>query len=131
MVDVLEAVIVVIVFAIVIVGILVLLARRYKKVPPDRAMVVYGKRQRGKAGRGYQVISGGAKFIVPILESYEFIALGARPLPLVVNEIVTDVKESGAKVNIKATAQVKVSSDAATLDTAAEHLLHKSDAQID
>ncbi|MEE8183649.1 MAG: SPFH domain-containing protein, partial [Thermoplasmata archaeon] len=101
---------------------------RYKKVPPDRAMVVYGRRQIGK--KGYQVISGGAKFIVPIIESYEFLPLDVRTLDVNVNDIVTDVARSGAKVNIKTVAQVKVSSDPATMDTAAEHLLHKSDSEI-
>ncbi len=101
---------------------------RYKKVPPDRAMVVYGRKQVGK--KGYQVISGGAKFIVPIIESYEFLPLDVRTLDVNVNDIVTDVARSGAKVNIKTVAQVKVSSDPATMDTAAEHLLHKSDSEI-
>lgn len=107
---------------------IVLYSWRYKKVPPDKAMVVYGKRQVGK--KGYQVISGGAKFIVPIVESYEFLPLDVRTLDVNVNEIVTDVARSGAKVNIKTVAQVKVSSDPATLDTAAEHLLHKTDSEI-
>ena len=101
---------------------------RYKKVPPDRAMVVYGRKQIGK--KGYQAISGGAKFIVPIIESYEFLPLDVRTLDVNVNDIVTDVARSGAKVNIKTVAQVKVSSDPATMDTAAEHLLHKSDSEI-
>ncbi len=101
---------------------------RYKKVPPDRAMVVYGRKQIGK--KGYQVISGGAKFIVPIVESYELLPLDVRTLDVNVNDIVTDVARSGAKVNIKTVAQVKVSSDPATMDTAAEHLLHKTDSEI-
>ena len=131
MVEILDVIVALVLVVTAFVAILVLLSRRYKKVPPDKAMVVYGKRQRGKAGRGYQVITGGAKFIIPILEAYEFIPLDVRTLDVVVNEIVTDVKESGARVNIKAVAQVKVSSDTATLDTAAEHLLHKTDVQID
>ncbi|MFQ5909204.1 MAG: flotillin family protein [Thermoplasmata archaeon] len=107
---------------------IILYAWRYKKVPPDKAMVVYGKRQIGK--KGYQVISGGAKFIMPIIESYEFLPLDVRTLDVNVNDIVTDVARSGAKVNIKTVAQVKISSDPATLNTAAEHLLHKRDSEI-
>jgi flotillin len=118
----------ILVFLAGIFGPVVLYARRYKKVPPDKAMVVYGRRQVGK--KGYQVISGGAKFIWPIVESYEFLPLDVRTLDVNVNDIVTDVARSGAKVNIKTVAQVKVSSDRATMDTAAEHLLHKSDSEI-
>src|SRR3989304_724936 len=105
-------------------------ASRYKKVPPNMAMVVYGKRQRGKGGRGYRVISGGAKVVIPVLESVQWLRLDVRTLDLVVNDIVTDVERSGAKINIKAVAQVKVSSDEATLNTAAENLLGKTDMAV-
>lgn len=105
-------------------------ASRYKKVPPNMAMVVYGKRQRGKGGRGYRVISGGAKVVIPVLESVQWLKLDVRTLDLVVNDIVTDVKRSGAKINIKAVAQVKVSSDEATVNTAAENLLGKTEQAI-
>lgn len=105
-------------------------ASRYKKVPPNMAMVVYGKRQRGAEGRGYKVISGGAKVIIPIVEAVEWLRLDVRTLDLVVPDIVTDVKRSGAKINIKAVAQVKVSSDEATLNTAAENLLGKTEGAV-
>ncbi len=105
-------------------------ASRYKKVPPNMAMVVYGKRQRGTEGRGYRVISGGAKVIVPIVESIDWLKLDVRTLDVIVNDIVTDVKRSGAKVNIKSVAQVKISSDEATLNTGAENLLGKTDNEI-
>jgi flotillin len=108
-------------------SLIILYANRYKKVPPDKAMVVYGKRS-GK--RGYQVISGGAKFIVPILEAYEFLPLDVRTLDVKVKDIVTDVVSSGARINVACVTQVKISSDPASLHTAAEHLLHKSDNEI-
>jgi len=108
----------------------VVYASRYKKVPPDKAMVVYGHKQKGTGGKGYAVISGGAKFIVPILEAYEFLPLDVRTLDIIVNDIVTDVVTSGAKINIKCVTQTKISSEPAILDTAAEHLLHKSDNEI-
>ena len=117
------------IIALVIFLVLAIYASRYKKVPPDKAMVVYGRRTR--EGRvGYQVITGGGKFIVPIVEAYEYIPLDVRTLDVVVQEIVTDVKQSGAKLNIKAVAQVRVSDDMATLKTAATQLLHKRDVEI-
>ncbi len=116
----------------IVVGAFLLLAiyaSRYKKVPPDKAMVVYGRKV--KEGRaGYQVVSGGGKFIVPIVEAYEFLPLDVRTLDVVVPDIVTDVRQSGAKINIKAVAQVRISDDPATLRTAAAQLLHKRDPEI-
>jgi flotillin len=122
--------VVIVVVAVVFIAIAIA-ASRYKKVPPNMAMVVYGRRQRGAGGRGYRVISGGAKVIIPVLESVEWLRLDVRTLDLVVPDIVTDVARSGAKINIKAVAQVKVSSDEATLNTAAENLLGKSEQQVD
>jgi flotillin len=125
-----ETVVIAIILAIVgVVSIIATYASRYKKVPPDKAMVVYGRKMK-EGKRGYQVITGGGKFIVPIIESYEFLPLDVRTLDVVVRDIVTDVKSSGAKVNVKCVTQVKVSSDRASLDTAAEHLLHKTDLEI-
>jgi flotillin len=105
-------------------------AARYKRVPPDKAMVVYGKKVERAGQKGYKVLSGGGKFIWPIVEAIEFLPLDVRTLVLSVTDIVTDVKTSGAKVNIKAVAQVKIASDPASLSTAAEQLLHKSDPAI-
>jgi flotillin len=122
-------VVILIIVAVIFIAIAIV-ASRYKKVPPNMAMVVYGKRQRGTSGRGYKVFSGAAKVIIPVFESIEWLKLDVRTLDLVVNDIVTDVKRSGAKINIKAVAQVKVSSDEATLNTAAENLLGKTDQAV-
>src|SRR5437763_15695749 len=101
----------------VVFGTVLAYASRYKKVPPNMAMVAYGRRQKAMGGRGYQVKSGGAKFIVPIFESVEWLRLDARTLDLVVTAIVTDVTRSGAKSNIKAGAQLIMPSDEATVTT--------------
>ncbi len=114
----------------VVIALFVTYASRYKKVPPDKAMVVYGRKISSKHKRGYQVISGGGKFIVPVIESYEFLPLDVRTLDVHVRDIVTDVVSSGAKVNVKCVTQVKISSNIASLHTAAEHLLHKTDNEI-
>ncbi|MEK6810738.1 MAG: flotillin family protein, partial [Candidatus Thermoplasmatota archaeon] len=128
MVDVTLVVSVGVLIGLIVVALIAIYAARYKKVPPDAAMVLYGRRY--KSGRGYEVWTGGGKFIVPIVESYRFLPLGIRTLDVAVNEIVTDVVRSGARVNIKAVAQVRVSDDPDTLRTAASQLLHKSDQEI-
>jgi flotillin len=115
---------------IIIMAFILIYAARYKRVPPDKAMVIYGKKVERAGGKGYRVLSGGGKFIWPIVEAIEFLPLDVRTLVLSVTDIVTDVKTSGAKVNIKAVAQVKIASDPASLSTAAEQLLHKSDPAI-
>ncbi len=131
MVEVSGAIIGVILFFGAMMALLVIYAARYKKVPPDKAMVVYGRKMKAGTRMGYQVISGGGKFILPIIESYEFLPLDVRTLDVNVDDIVTDVKTSGAKINIKSVTQIKVSSEPEALRTAAEHLLHKTNHEID
>lgn len=102
--------------------------KRYVKVPPDKAMVVYGKRQ--TLERDYRIIIGGAKFIVPLLEEYAFIPLDVRNLELAMKDVQTNTAARGAEVDIEAIAQVKVSNDPELLDVAAGQLLHKTDEEI-
>jgi flotillin len=127
-------IILLLIFAVLLllgVGIVAVLiyAARYKKVPPDSAMVVYGRGAK-KGARGYTVVSGGGKFILPVVQGFDFLPLDVRTLEISVTDIVTDVKTSGAQMNIKAVTQVKIASDEASLYTAAEQLLHKTDKEI-
>src|SRR3989304_8474624 len=75
--------------ALIFVAIVAVYASRYKKVPPDAAMILYGREY--AKGRGYEVWTGGGKVIIPIGESYRFLPLGIRTLDVIVNEIVTNV----------------------------------------
>jgi len=101
------------------------IATRYKKVAPNMAMVVYGRKLAGT--RGYLVISGGGRVIRPVIESIAWLRLDVRTLDVFVSEIVTGL---GARINIKAVGQVKISSEPNTLLTAAENLLSKSDQEV-
>ncbi len=50
---------------------------RYKKCPPDRIMVIYGKTPGQKAAR---CLHGGAAFILPVVQDYGFLSI--RPINL-------------------------------------------------
>jgi flotillin len=125
----LDTMVIVVLLAFVMILYFGIYAKQYKKVPPNMAMVVFGKRQAGTR-KGYRVISGGAKFIVPLLESYAFLPLDVRTITLDLKNVPINVENTRSKINIKCTAQVKISSDPRILDTAAEHLLNKPDEEI-
>ena len=108
---------------------IVLYSWRYKKVPPDKAMVVYGRRQ--TVEKDYRIIIGGAKFITPIVEEYALIPLDLRNLELAIKDVQTNTAARGAEVDVRAIAQIKVSNDPELLDVAAGQLLHKTDEEID
>lgn len=66
---------VVIVFALLM-GIL----SRYRKCPSDKILVIYGKVGSDKNGqaRSAKCVHGGAAFIMPIIQSYQFMELNAH-----------------------------------------------------
>jgi flotillin len=124
-----EMVIVVVIMVMAMIVLMMVFAARYKKVPPDKVMVVYGRRM-GPMGPGYKIISGGGKFIVPVVESFEFLPLDVRTLDIDMDDLKVISGEGTERIRLKVTAHVKISSDYHSLIEAAEHLLHKSDAEI-
>lgn len=124
----------------VVIGILILVlaiaaqvaiyAMQYKKVPPNAAMVVYGRRTR-MGGPGYMVISGGGKFIVPVIERYELLPLDVHTWTFQWNDVVFDKAGEKGRLRLKGTVLYKVSSKPDVLKVAAEHLLGKTSEEID
>jgi len=55
---------------LVLFGFVAFLIKRYKRCPSDRILVVYGKV--GGDGRTAKCVHGGAAFIWPIIQDYEF-----------------------------------------------------------
>ncbi len=97
--------------------VLVALAMRYKKCPSDRILVVYGKVGEGKSAQCYH---GGAAFIWPIIQDYQYLNL--TPLPI-------DIKLEGAlskqniRVNTPSTFTVGIATEPGVMENAAERLL--------
>ena len=114
---------------IMIVALVLVFASRYKKVPPNKAMVVYGRRMGG--GKGYIIVSGGGKFIMPIVEQYAFLPLEVRTLEFDLDSVTVDTIGGPRKARIRATAMYKIGSDPAVLEIAAEQLLGKPDEEIE
>ncbi|MGB6044220.1 MAG: flotillin family protein, partial [Pirellulales bacterium] len=49
-----------------------LFARRYKRCPSNRILVIYGKTGEGEPAK---VIHGGARFVWPLLQDFEYLSL--------------------------------------------------------
>lgn len=62
-----------IVLAAVVFSTLVLVVRFYKRCPSNRVLVIYGKKKTG--GDSAQCIHGGAHFVRPLLEDYDWLYL--------------------------------------------------------
>lgn len=91
--------------------------RRYKRCPSDRILVVYGKTGGGKSAK---CIHGGAAFILPIFQDYEFLDL--TPMSIEVN-LTNALSKQNIRVNVPSRFTIGISTEPAVMQNAAERLL--------
>ena len=108
----------VVVVAVVVVFILIqTYGRLLRKVGPNQALIVYG------AG-GTKVITGGSKLVIPLTQRADVFPLELMSFDVAPRQ---DLYTSqGVAVNVEAVTQIKVRSDDASISTAAEQFLSKS-----
>ena len=103
--------------ALFIVLTLIILIKRYKRCPSDRIRVVYGKVGGGKSAK---CIHGGAAFIMPVIQDYEYLDL--TPISIEVN-LVNALSKQNIRVNVPSRFTIGVSTEPGVMQNAAERLL--------
>ena len=93
------------------------LVKRYKRCPSDRILVVYGKVGGGQSAK---CIHGGAAFIYPVIQDYEFLDL--TPISIEVN-LVNALSKQNIRVNVPSRFTIGVSTEPGIMQNAAERLL--------
>ncbi|MBJ6369505.1 flotillin family protein [Snuella sedimenti] len=107
-----------VIFAVLFVFIfLIILIKRYKRCPSDRILVVYGKVSGGQSAK---CIHGGAAFILPVIQDYEFLDL--TPISIEVN-LVNALSKQNIRVNVPSRFTIGVSTEPGVMQNAAERLL--------
>ncbi|WP_407557026.1 flotillin family protein [Winogradskyella sp. 4-2091] len=96
---------------------LIILIKRYKRCPSDRILVVYGKVGGGQSAK---CIHGGAAFIIPVIQDYEFLDL--TPISIEVN-LVNALSKQNIRVNVPSRFTIGVSTEPGVMQNAAERLL--------
>jgi len=96
---------------------LVAMIKRYKRCPSDRILVVYGKVGGGESAK---CIHGGAAFIFPVIQDYEFLDL--TPISIEVN-LVNALSKQNIRVNVPSRFTIGVSTEPGIMQNAAERLL--------
>ncbi len=91
--------------------------RRYKRCPSDRILVVYGKVGTGNSAR---CIHGGAAFIWPVIQDYEYLDL--TPISIEVN-LVNALSKQNIRVNVPSRFTIGISTEPGIMQNAAERLL--------
>ena len=103
--------------AIVIFGMLMFVAKRYKRCPSNRVLVIFGKTSGGNAAK---CVHGGAAFVVPLIQDYAYLSL--EPI-----EIEVPLKDAlsieNIRVNVPSVFTVAIGTDSETMQNASIRLL--------
>jgi flotillin len=123
-------VLVVIIQTLAILSVLFVYASRYKRVSPDKAMVVYGRQMHPGVKIGFMVISGGGKFILPIIEEVQHMDLGLKETVMELDHVRTAPGQGSVPVRVVLALMYRVSSDKEGVYKAAVNLLGKTNEDI-
>jgi len=119
-------------FAVILIAVLVLavfgtfigLMTRYKRCPADKVLVIYGKTG---TGRSSHCIHGGAAFVWPLFQDYQFLDL--IPMSIEVN-LRNALSKQNIRVDVPSRFTIGISTEAEVMQNAAERLLGLSQKQI-
>jgi len=101
---------------------------RYKRCPSDRVMVIYGKIGRGPEGRrSARCIHGGAAFIWPVLQDYQFLDLTPMTMDI---DLKSALSRQNIRINAPSTFTVGISTETGIMENAAERLLGLDNREI-
>lgn len=102
--------------------------RRYKRCPSDQILVVYGRVGKGADGaRTAKCIHGGAAFIWPIFQDYQFLDL--KPISIEV-KLTGALSKQNIRVDVPSSFTVGITTEAGIMSNAAERLLGFSKQQV-
>ena len=114
--------VVVAVVAVILFTTFMVVVSRYKKCPSDKVMVIYGKVGSNKDGtaRSAKCIHGGAAFVWPVVQSYEYLDL--TPISISV-DLTNALSRQNIRVDVPSRFTVGISTEAGIMQNAAERLL--------
>lgn len=124
-----ETIILLVVLGVLIFSVLIWAFSRYKKCPSDKIMVIYGKVGKNKDGSNKSAICihGGAKFIVPVIQAYEFLDL--TPMSISV-DLKNALSRQNIRIDVPSRFTVGISTENGVMQNAAERLLGLKLAEI-
>ena len=95
---------------------------RYKKCPSDKILVIYGRVGKNKDGssRSAKCIHGGAAFIVPVIQAYEFLDLTPLSIPV---DLKNALSRQNIRIDVPSRFTVGISTEPSVMQNAAERLL--------
>ncbi|MEM1446795.1 MAG: SPFH domain-containing protein [Planctomycetota bacterium] len=108
----------------IVVGFAVFFVRRYRRCPPNRILVVYGKSGGAKTAKCYH---GGAAFILPVFQDFAYLSLEPMTIDI---ELTSALSKKNIRVAVPSTFTVAISTAPEIMQNAAERLLGLREQEI-
>jgi len=107
---------------LVVLSFIIWACSRYKKCPSDKIMVIYGSIGKNKDGtnRSAKCIHGGAEFVIPVFQSYQFLDL--TPISIQV-DLKNALSRQNIRIDVPSRFTVGISTEPGVMQNAAERLL--------
>ncbi len=114
--------IIVIIAVVILFTTFIAMLTRYKRCPSDRILVVYGKvgRNANGANASAKCVHGGAAFIWPVFQHYEFMSL--TPMAITV-DLKNALSKQNIRIDVPSRFTVGISTEPGIMQNAAERLL--------
>src|SRR5580704_6832357 len=105
-------------------GTLLFIARRYKRCPSNRVLVVFGK---VSGGRSANCIHGGGRFVLPIIQDYAYLSLEPIQIEVPLRDALSI---ENIRVNVPSVFTVAIGIEPAIMQNAAIRLLGLDTAHV-
>jgi len=114
-----------VVFGVVILmSFLLVIARRYKRCPSNRILVIYGKTREGRSAK---CLHGGGAFVWPLIQNSEYLSLDPVQIEIPLQGALS---MENIRVNVPSVFTVAIGTDDETMNNAAVRLLGLETPQI-
>ncbi len=107
-----------------VLAILVIVVKQYKRCPSNKILVVYGKVRDERAAK---CLHGGGTFVVPLLQDHAYLSL--EPLAIDI-DLQSALSQKNIRVNVPSTFTIGISTQREIMNAAAERLLGLGDKEI-
>ncbi len=117
-----QLIILICVIVVVVFSAFMAILSRYRKCPSDKVLVIYGKVGTDANGvtKSARCIHGGAAFIVPVIQSYQYLDL----TPMSINvDLKSALSKQNIRVDVPSRFTVGISTEPGIMQNAAERLL--------
>ncbi len=110
--------------ALIFLGFVILVVKRYKRCPSNKILVIFGKVASGQSAR---CLHGGGAFVWPLIQDYAFLSLDPMQIEIPLRGALS---AENIRVNVPSVFTVAVGTEAAVMQTAAIRLLGLDPRQV-